>query len=106
MKNTYKNFANEEQVKDYLLNPYLESLDKVCEYARTEPGITRIAVLRIGDCVVELAVWLADISEENCDRIGAKICAVCSGGLFPDEFYPAGKDVDRGFVVYDEQQIR
>ena len=68
MKNTYKNFSNEEQIKDYLLAPYLESLDKVCEYAKSEPEITRIAVIGICEDSLEVGVWLTDLSEKKCDQ--------------------------------------
>ena len=98
-----KIYFNEEQVKDYLLKSYLESLNKICEYAETEPQITRIAVLCLGESCIEIAVWLTDISEENCDKFGARICGLKSnlGSVFPCEFYLSGRDPDKGLVVYN-----
>ena len=105
MKNTYKNFANEEQVKDYLLNPYLESLDKVCEYAMSEPKITRISVICMSDDCIDIAVWLTDLSEENCNKYGARIFGINkSFKMFPVEFYPSGDQSEHGLVVYDESR--
>ena len=104
MKNTYKNFSNEEQIKDYLLAPYLESLDKVCEYAKSEPEITRIAVIGICEDSLEVGVWLTDLSEEKCDKYGARIFGINeSFKVFTAEFYPSGDQSEHGIVVYERK---
>lgn len=108
MKNTEKKLFNEAQVKDYLLSPYLETLNKVCEYAVTEPGITRIAVLRFGEDCIDIAVWLTDASEENCDKHGAHIFNIdrSYAKIFPAEFYLSGTNLDRGLVVFKRENIK
>ena len=58
MNNTEKKYFDEEQVKDYLMDTYIEALNAACEYAATEPQITRISVLWLGDYCIEVAVWL------------------------------------------------
>ena len=102
MINSENKLFNEEQVIDYLFKPCLESLNKVCEYAMNEPEITRISVLRIGEYCIDIAVWLTDASAENCDKYGLGIYTADKDDLvFPAYFYSAGRQLDRGLVIYE-----
>ena len=107
MNDTQKYYFNEEEVKDYLLKPYIETLNKVCEYAASEPDITRIAVLGLGDGCIDIAVWLKDITEEKCDKYGSRIFNIdkSCAKFFAAEFYLAGSDSDIGVVVYDREDV-
>ena len=104
MNNSEKKLFNEEEVINYLFMPYLESLNKVCEYAASDPEITRIAVLCIDESCIDIAVWLTDASEENCDRHGLGIYRADENHrIFARWFYHSEVAPDRGLIVYEKQ---
>lgn len=102
MNNTEKKYFDEEQVKDYLMDTYIEALNAACEYAATEPQITRISVLWLGDYCIEVAVWLENYSEEAGCKIGARLFSIKGHGvrIFTAEYYPSDYDRTVGLVVY------
>ena len=102
MNNTEKKFFDEEQVKDYLMGRYIEALNAACESAATEPQITRISVLWLGDYCIEVGVWLENYSEEAGCMIGSRLFSIKGHGgrIFTVECYPSDYDRTVGLVVY------
>ena len=102
MNNTEKKYFDEEQVKDYLMGRYIKALNAACEYAATEPQITRISVLWLGNYCIEVAVWLENYSEEAGCMIGASLFSIKGhcGRIYAVEYYPSDYNRTVGLVVY------